>query len=177
MEGARRLIVCLTPVKDEAWILDRFLRCAATWADHIIVADHGSIDGSRAIALDSVKTKLIEIPLDRWDERVRQRLLIDATRSIPNAGKLTMIALNADEALSANWRNSPEWNKLLRAAPGTVLAFQWVNLLPGCLRTWFSHEPVTLGDLLLSASSIRFGLVTPAGTRADSAAGAHALRP
>jgi len=56
-----------------------------------------------------------------------------------------MIALDADEALSANWRNSPEWNKLLRAAPGTVLAFQWVNLLPGCLRGWLSDEPIPFG--------------------------------
>ena len=125
MGGERPLIVCLTPVKDEAWILARFLRCAATWADHIIVSDQGSIDGSRAIAQNCAKTKLIENPAERYDEGARQRLLVEAARSIPNDGKRIFIALDADEALSANWRKSPEWHKLLRAAPGTVLAFQW----------------------------------------------------
>ena len=52
-------------------------------------------------------------------------MLVEAARSIPNDGKRIFIALDADEALSANWRKSPEWHKLLRAAPGTVLAFQW----------------------------------------------------
>ena len=145
MEGERPLIVCLTPVKDEAWILPRFLRCAASWADYVIVADQGSIDGSRAIVQNCAKAKLINNPLDRYDEGARQRLLVDAARSMPNAGKLTMIALDADEALSANWRNSPEWDKLIGAAPGTVLAFQWVNLLPGCIRGWLSDEPIPFG--------------------------------
>ena len=145
MEGERPLIVCLTPVKDEAWILPRFLRCAASWADHVIVADQGSIDGSRAIVQNCAKAKLINNPLDRYDEGARQRLLVDAARSMPSTGKLTMIALDADEALSANWRNSPEWDKLIGAAPGTVLAFQWVNLLPGCLRGWLSDEPIPFG--------------------------------
>ena len=43
-------IICLTPVLNEAWILDRFIRCASLWADHIIIADQGSTDGSREIA-------------------------------------------------------------------------------------------------------------------------------
>ena len=145
MERDRPLIVCLTPVKDEAWILPRFLRCAASWADHVIVADQGSIDDSRAIVQNCAKTKLINNPGDRYDEGARQRLLVDAARSMPNAGKLTMIALDADEALSANWRNSPEWDELIGAAPGTVLAFRRLNLLAGCARGWFSDEPIPFG--------------------------------
>ena len=35
-------VVCLTPVKNEAWILDRFLKCAGLWAEHIIIADQGA---------------------------------------------------------------------------------------------------------------------------------------
>ena len=58
-------------------------------------------------------------------------MLVEAARSIPNDGKRIFIALDADEALSANWRKSPEWHKLLRAAPGTVLAFRRLNLLAG----------------------------------------------
>jgi hypothetical protein len=33
-------VICIVPVKNEAWILGNFLTCAQKWADHIIVADH-----------------------------------------------------------------------------------------------------------------------------------------
>ena len=33
--GERPKIICLTPVKNEEWILRRFLRLASLWADHI----------------------------------------------------------------------------------------------------------------------------------------------
>ena len=43
-------ILCLTPVRNEATRLEAFLTAASTWADAIVVADQGSIDGSREIA-------------------------------------------------------------------------------------------------------------------------------
>ncbi|MFZ0503142.1 MAG: glycosyltransferase family 2 protein, partial [Chthoniobacterales bacterium] len=54
------LVICLTPIKDEAWILERFLKCASTWADHIIIADQQSKDGSKEIARRFPKVTLIE---------------------------------------------------------------------------------------------------------------------
>lgn len=44
------IVCCLTPVKNEACILERFLYAASLWADHIIVADQMSTDESREIA-------------------------------------------------------------------------------------------------------------------------------
>ncbi|GAG56902.1 unnamed protein product, partial [marine sediment metagenome] len=46
----RPKIICLTPVKNEAWILDNFIKCASLWADHIIIADQDSTDDARKIA-------------------------------------------------------------------------------------------------------------------------------
>jgi glycosyltransferase involved in cell wall biosynthesis len=43
-------IICLTPVKNEAWLLDRFLQATSLWADFIIIADQMSTDGSQEIA-------------------------------------------------------------------------------------------------------------------------------
>ena len=43
-EACRR--ICVTPVRNEAWIIDRFLAAAKTWADHVIVADQQSSDGT-----------------------------------------------------------------------------------------------------------------------------------
>ena len=139
------VIFCLTPVKDERWILKQFLSHARKWADHIVVADQGSTDGSQSIAVNYPKTTLVDNSLGHYDEGARQRLLIETARTIPVEGRRIFVALDADEALSANWRTSPEWAELIQAKPGTVLAFKWVNLLPDSLRGWFSEEPIPFG--------------------------------
>ena len=43
------LLVVLTPVFNEAWILPAFLKATSLWADYIIIADQMSTDGSREI--------------------------------------------------------------------------------------------------------------------------------
>ncbi len=121
-------IVCLTPVKNEAWILERFLTCASDWADRIIVADQGSDDGSREIARRFPKVELIENSGQEYDESQRQQQLIAAARRHP--GPRLLIALDADEFLTATFRSSPEWHMTLRAIPGTIVNFQWACVLP-----------------------------------------------
>ena len=53
-------IICLIPVKNEAWILERCLQSASIWADHIIVADQGSTDDSIEIAKRFNKVILVD---------------------------------------------------------------------------------------------------------------------
>lgn len=122
------IVICLTPVKNEAWILERFLKCASVWADHIIIADQGSDDGSREIARKFSKVLLIENEAKEYNELERQKLLLDAARAIP--GDKLLIALDADEFLTANFQNSREWEMVLRAVPGTVIIFRWACVLP-----------------------------------------------
>ena len=141
----RPTFICLTPVRNEAWILDRFLRCAATWADQIILLDQKSDDGSREIAQSHPKVILLDNTTGRYDEGARQRLLLDAARQVPCAGRRILIALDADEMLSADWATSTEWRQVLAATPGTVLQFDWVNLLPGFKRAWIPSDPIPLG--------------------------------
>src|SRR5262249_2382498 len=86
--------IVVTPVRKEAWILDRFLRCASLWADHIVVADQGSTDGSRAIAARHSKVTLVDNTAPGYDEGARQRLLLDAARAFP--GPRVIFALDAD---------------------------------------------------------------------------------
>ena len=124
----RPLIVCLTPVKNEAWILERFLKCASLWADHIIIADQASDDGSRDIARSFKKVQLIENSANVFNEPERQKLLIEAARAIP--GQKLLIALDADEFLTANFLGSRDWELVMRAVSGTVINFQWACVLP-----------------------------------------------
>jgi len=120
------LVICLTPVKDEAWILERFLKCASTWADHIIVADQQSKDGSKEIARRFPKVRLIENSSEAFNEPDRQQLLISEARKIPDP-KILM-ALDADEFFTSNLLGSPEWETILRSPPGSVIRFHWLEV-------------------------------------------------
>lgn len=130
-------IIVLVPVKNEAWILKTFLECASLWADHIIVADQSSEDGSREIAATYPKVTVIENPNAEFSEVERQRLLITAARRFP-APRL-LVAIDADEIVSANILDSPEWEAALQQPPGTVLEFAKVELF-GSLEQYFLHS-------------------------------------
>lgn len=145
-------VICLTPVKNEAWILDRFLQCASLWADHIIIADQCSEDGSREIAHKYPKVRLVDNRSVGYDEGERQRLIFEEARRIP--GKRIMLAIDADEAVTANWMESAEWKMLQSLKEGTVIYFPWVNLLPDFHSCWIPYNvPMGFVDDNLSSYS------------------------
>jgi hypothetical protein len=105
-----------------------------------VVADQGSTDGSRDIVARFEKARLVDNPSPAYDEGARQRLLLEEARKIP--GRRLIVALDADEALSAGALESPEWSDLLHAREGTVARFDWINVLPGFARCWIPRERV-----------------------------------
>ena len=135
--------ICLTPVRNEAWILDRFLAAARQWATDVVVADQGSSDGTLEQLRRTTGVSVVINDSPSYDETHRQRLLLTRARQIE--GKRVLIALDADEALSANFAASEEWGKVVNAAPGTILRFRWVNILPGFDRAWIPPDHVAFG--------------------------------
>ena len=133
MAGLPKLI-CVTPVKNEAWILERFLKLASLWADHIIIADQLSTDNSREIAGKYEKVILVNNPSEVFNEPERQQLLLAEARKIE--GPKLIFTLDADECLTPNFSNSPEWETMLNSAPGTIFQFQLYNLQPGMKTMW-----------------------------------------
>lgn len=127
-------VICLTPVKNESWILEKFLMAASLWADHIIVADQLSDDDSCMIASKFPKVILIKNPSKEFNEPERQKLLIEAARKIE--GPRLLITLDADEVLTGNFHASKEWRFVKKAPPGTIIRFKWVNLRPGYKEYW-----------------------------------------
>mgnify|MGYP000249071316 CR=1 FL=1 len=75
-------IVVITPVKNEAWILERFLSVTSQFADYIIVADQNSTDSSVAICKKFPKVILIENKSGQFNEAERQLLLIQTAREL-----------------------------------------------------------------------------------------------
>ena len=133
----RPIVICLTPIRNESWILDMFLKATSLWADHIILADQMSTDGSREIAKKNSKVILIDNNSETFNEPERQRLLINEARKI--AGPLLLISLDADEIFSPEIFYSQEWDKMLASKPGTIIEFRWANLFPGFKKYWKSE--------------------------------------
>lgn len=137
-------IVVITPVKNESWILDIFLRATSMFADHIIIADQFSTDESRDIAGRFEKVVLIQNDREKYDEQYRQKLLIDKAREIV-PGKKILLALDADEILTPDSLGSKDWERMCLLDAGTVIRFEKPDLLAN-MRTCIRHkEYFTLG--------------------------------
>lgn len=124
-EGTK--LICLTPVVNEAFELERFLECTALWADHIIIGYQHSIDETWDILQRYDKVTIVESPNKDWNELVMRSLLYEEARKI-EAVKRIIFNLDADELISANFLNSPEWSSILSLPEGSIFRMQWMNL-------------------------------------------------
>lgn len=122
----RRKIICLTPVKNEDWILHCFLSETSKWADHIIIADQLSTDRSLSIARAFPKVIVVKNDSMKFNEPERQKLLIDEARKIP--GEKLLIALDADEILYIEPNNQDFSEMLFAAEVGQGICFESVNI-------------------------------------------------
>jgi hypothetical protein len=126
-KGRETAIICVTPIKNEDWILDRFLTLASEWADYIIIADQCSDDRSPEIA-KSFEKVIYFLNEGEYDEQERSQLLLNEVRRIKAAKKL-IVCLDADEALTLNWDKSEDWKLMLEANPKAIFSFNWINLI------------------------------------------------
>ncbi|PZX52086.1 glycosyltransferase family 2 protein [Algoriphagus chordae] len=118
-----RKIIVLTPIKNESWILDRFLEVTSIYADHIIIADQNSTDNSVEICSRYPKVILFENKSVDFNEADRQRLLISKARSLFGTENI-LLAIDADEILAADAMSSNDWQIMVNAQPGTILHFE-----------------------------------------------------
>ena len=132
-------LICITAMKNEAWILDRFLSCTSLWADHIILLDQNSEDNSVEIALKYDKVILKHNPDQDFNDYNHWHILMEESRKI-NAERKVIIAIDCDEFLSANTFENIEWkNFTLNALPGSLLVCNRVMISPDF--NSYSKEP------------------------------------
>lgn len=119
-------LIVITPVRNEAWVLDAFLTCTSSWADLIIIADQHSTDGSREIASKYEKVILVDNDEVEMNQAVARKLLFQEVDKI--VGDKIVFALDADEFLSEGFEKTKEWSRILNSKPNTIFCFKWFNL-------------------------------------------------
>lgn len=132
------ILICMTPVKNEAWVLEAFLKVTSLWADYIIIADQNSTDSSRQIASKYPKVILIDNENTDFNEQERQKMLINRAREIK--GDKILFGLDADEIFSADFMETNDWQKILRSIPGDVFWFKWAEVRPDKRTYWESDK-------------------------------------
>lgn len=141
--------ILVLPVKNEAWILDYTLACASLWADHIIVADQQSTDGSRVIYKKFPKVVMIENPAQYHASDVR-KLLLDEARKIE--GQNVIFSFDADEVPTGHILNREFWQQVESLKPGTSIQFEWINL-------WRSPGQYRVDDSVNAPAWKHFGFI------------------
>jgi len=139
----KKSVICLTPVRNESWILDKFLSSTSIWADYIIISDQNSDDNSRDIARKYEKVRLIKNSYTDYNEFLIRQVLFEEARKIK--GDNVLIALDADEFFTPDLFFSDEWEKVLTSDPGTVIKSKFVNLLPDLQYYWFGPMDLAWG--------------------------------
>lgn len=122
--------ICLTAMKNEAWILDRFLSCTSLWADHIVLLNQNSEDNSAEIASKYEKVILKQNLDKEFNDYNHWHILMEESRKI-KAERKVIIAIDCDEFLSSNTFKSNEWKDFAtNALPGSLFVCNRVMISP-----------------------------------------------
>lgn len=119
-------LIVITPVRNEAWVLDAFLTCTSSWADYIILADQHSDDGTCDIARKYEKVILIDNPTREWHENICRTRLLEEAAKIP--GDKIIFGLDADEFLSEGFEQTESWQRIINSNGNEIFCFNWLNL-------------------------------------------------
>lgn len=122
----RPAIVVVTPVRNEAWVMDAFLTCTSSWADYILLADQHSDDGTREIASKYEKVTLIDNNLAEMNQAAARELLFKEADKIEK--DKIVFALDADEFLSEGFDKTEGWRRIMESEPNEIFCFKWLNL-------------------------------------------------
>ncbi len=133
-------LIGIMPARNEEWVLSASLRAALMWCDEMVVLDHASTDGTRAIinkvaAEHLHRVGLADVPEPRWSEMAHRQTLLEMARM---RGATHIAIIDADEILTGNLLPTiRSWIQVLQ--PGQTLQV-------GMLAMWRSLDHYRVGD-------------------------------
>lgn len=149
-------IIVVTPVKNEAWVLDVFLKVTLQVADAVLLAYQASEDDTLAIAQRFERVTVLQNPSEAYNNATRQQFLLsEARRLFP--GPKVILALDADEVLSADSLQPEKWEAIRRLPPGTLLYLPKTDLVK------HAAETVALPMTFYPLGFVDDGLLTHSG--------------
>ncbi len=121
-----KTFVCL-PTRNDAWIIERVLASVSLWADHIIVADENSWDGTQEICKKFPKVSVVAFEPQGFNESNRRKVLLERVREWD--GENLVFGLDSDEILTSEILK-PEVKADLeeKIKPGMSAKLQWIML-------------------------------------------------
>lgn len=135
-------VICITPVKNESWVIDNFLSKAIVWADRVIVADQQSSDQtSMTLKKYTNKVTAITNKSKLLDEFHRRNILLREARKVSPRKKM-ILAIDADEMLSVKKIEKKLLRKLDKLKPGTMITMDWVNIHPDLKHCWVIERKI-----------------------------------
>ena len=125
-------LICIMPVRNEAWVLGLTARAVLRWCDELIILDHCSTDRTPLIWGELLgehpgRMAVIAKPDPTWHEMAHRQDLLEKARE---RGATHIVMVDADEILTGNvaimsrLNSHLTWEKLY----GTVLQLPWIQL-------------------------------------------------
>ena len=136
---AGKPIIVLTPIRNDDWILERFLQVTSVFADKIIIIDQMSFDRSKEICHSFDKVDYLYYNKESFDAGERRGILYDRVRELYPGDKI-VLSLDCDEFLCADSLKTPSWKSFITASKGTVCFFEKPDLLPGLQEVIRYHD-------------------------------------
>ncbi|MBI5530074.1 MAG: glycosyltransferase family 2 protein [Candidatus Doudnabacteria bacterium] len=141
--------IVLMPTKNDAWILEKTLKCLLLWADKIIISDQQSTDKTLDICKMFPQVVVLNNPNVFHSTKVRQQLLDEARKE---QGNNLIFSIDSDEVVTADIIDSGILSKMEAEKIGTVFQMQWVQL-------WRSPEVYRDDDSVWSNSYKHFAFI------------------
>jgi glycosyltransferase involved in cell wall biosynthesis len=138
--------IALTPVRNEEWILDLFLRRTLKHFDHVIVLDQASTDNTAQIARSYDRVDYLLNSDTAYDERARKVRLLAECRRRYGIGNI-VFALDADELVTFASGTQAKLDELAMHPPGTPINVEKPTPLPGCEYVIRYPQPTLLGTV------------------------------
>ena len=139
--NSERKVVVVCPVKNESWIIQEFLAAASSFADHIIIGDHGSTDNTVQLASQNTKVTLITSSQSGFEEAARRNELLTEARKF-GLGNV-VLSIDADEMLDPRFISGGGFDEIKTLPMGTRIFFPHFNLKPGGQSYWKSKIGAT----------------------------------
>ena len=127
----RPLLICISRTRNYGWVTRAFLEGNLRWADYIIITDQMSTDGTREMCAEYENVYLVDDHDMEFKENSGFMMAFMKGREVA-AGKDTIyFALDIDEVMPANWRETSDGQKILNSQKGDMFSIAWANIQPG----------------------------------------------